>query len=179
MGRGERGRAILLTGMMGSGKSRVGRRLADRLGWSFLDTDQEIEARAGCPVAATFARDGEARFRELEQQVLEGLPRERTVVALGGGAIVSESNRALLRDKGLLVWLDVSPECLAERLRASASRPLLAGTEGAERVERLRELLAARRDAYASAQLRVTTDGLSLEQATEAVFRAVQEECAA
>jgi shikimate kinase len=179
MGRGKREPAILLCGMMGSGKSRVGRRLADRLGWPFLDTDQEVEERAGCSVSEIFAREGEARFRALERAVLESLPGERTVIALGGGALVAPENRALARSKGLLLWLDASPECLAERLGDTRRRPLLAGAEGAEKVERLRRLLGERREAYASAHRVVTTEGMSLDEATETVYAAVRAECAA
>ncbi|MFQ5698669.1 MAG: shikimate kinase [Myxococcota bacterium] len=170
-----RPRSLLLTGLMGSGKTRVGRRVAGQLGWPFLDTDSLVEARAGLPVREIFERKGEPAFRELEREVLAGLPEERTVVALGGGAIVPAENRALLRGKGLVVWLRSSPKCLARRLqRSAARRPLLADARSfEERVERLRVLLDARREAYASADLQVCTEALSLEAATRRVLEAL------
>lgn len=179
MGRVEREPAVLLTGMMGSGKSRVGRGLAVRLGWPFLDTDLLVEERAGYSISEIFARDGEERFRELERAVLAALPTQRTVIALGGGALMAPENRALARSKGLLLWLNASPECLAQRLRNTRQRPLLAGAEGAQKVERLRRLLRERSDTYASAHRTVTTEGMALDEAIEAVLAAVREECAA
>jgi shikimate kinase len=179
MGRVEREPAILLTGMMGSGKSRVGRGLAERLGWPFLDTDLLVQERAGCSISEIFARDGEARFRALERAVLERLPTERTVIALGGGALMAPENRSLARSKGLLLWLSASPECLAQRLRKTDHRPLLAGAEGDEKLERLRRLLRERSEAYASAHRTVTTEGMELDEAIETVLAVVREECAA
>jgi shikimate kinase len=164
-------RTILLAGMMGSGKSTVGRRLADKLGCRFIDTDEEVEAVAGKPIAEIFARDGEARFRELERTVLDGLPERRAVVALGGGAIVSLENRDLLRTKGVLVLLEARPETLAVRIGTDRDRPLLGDAVGEERVDRLREILDERSDAYATAVLRVPTDGCTVGQVCESVLR--------
>jgi shikimate kinase len=163
-------RSILLCGMMGSGKSSVGRALAERLGWRFVDADAEIEAGAGMSVAQIFEREGEAGFRARERELLRALPEAGCVIALGGGAVEAAENRAILASKGRLVWLDARPETLAERIGTTARRPLLAGLDGRARVERLRELGARRASAYASAELRVSTDGLGVAQVCQAVL---------
>ena len=155
----ERDRSVLLTGMMGAGKSRVGRALASRLGFEFVDTDALVEKAAGMTVAEIFAREGEAGFRKRERAVLAGLPERRCVVALGGGTVVAEENRALLRGKGHLVWLDAPPEVLVERIGDARDRPLLAGLDRAGRIAKLAALAAERAPAYAQAELRVATDG--------------------
>lgn len=175
----KRGRVILLTGMMGSGKSAVGRELAERLGVRFVDTDAEIERRRGAAVAEIFRREGEAAFRALERAELAALPSARAVVALGGGALVAAEHRALLPERSILVWLDAEPETLAARLGEADDRPLLAGLSASERTERLRELRAERADGYAEARLRVATDGRSPGQVCDALLAALREECAA
>ena len=176
--RGERGnwydRAVLLTGLMGSGKSSVGRMLAEDLAWSFIDTDLRVEELRGLPVAEIFAREGEAAFRKLERQVLEALPEGRAVVALGGGAVLSDENRRLLAAKGTRIWLDARPETLLARLGAAEGRPLLEGMDERGRLARLRELARARASAYAEADLRVPTDGLSTREVCARVTKALE-----
>jgi shikimate kinase len=162
-------RAILLCGPMGSGKSSVGRALAARLGWDFVDSDAEIEARAGLSVARIFEREGEAGFRAREREALRALPARRCVIALGGGAVEAAENRAILADKGRLVWLDARPETLASRVGDAADRPLLAGLDAAARVQRLRELCERRAGAYATAELRIATDALSPDEVCRAI----------
>jgi shikimate kinase len=157
--------------MMGSGKSTVGGRLADRLGWSFLDTDLEIESEVGMPIREIFSREGEARFRALEREVLARIPERRTIVALGGGATLSAENRGLLREKGRLVFLDARPDTLASRIGDGGDRPLLSNARGQERVEKIREILDTRREAYASADLRISTDALTIDEVCDAVLR--------
>jgi shikimate kinase len=148
---------------MGAGKSRVGRALASRLGAEFLDTDLLVERADSRKVAEIFAREGEAGFRERERDVLRALPAARCVIALGGGAIVPEENRAILRGKGTLVWLDARPETLAARIGEGADRPLLAGLDRAARIKKLGALREAREPAYASATLRIDTDALDVD----------------
>jgi len=160
---------------MGSGKSRVGRALASRLGWDFVDTDERVEKAAGMKVSEIFARDGEAAFRRLESEALAALPERRCVVALGGGAVVSAENRRVLHGKGRLVWLDAAPETLAERIGDSQKRPLLAGLDRAGRVAKLTQLRAERLAAYSDGTLRVRTDGMSVEQSAAAVHAALEE----
>ncbi len=179
MGRATRDRALLLAGMMGAGKSSAGRVLATRLGWAFIDTDERVEQRAGRTIPELFRSEGEARFRAVELEVLRELPARRAVIALGGGAVVPEENRVILREKGTLVWLDARPETLAERVEETDDRPLLAGARGDERLELLRALRTQRAAAYARADLRVETDGKSPTEVCEAVLRALGWECAA
>jgi shikimate kinase len=139
--------------MMGSGKSSVGRELARRLGCEFIDTDARVAELARAPVAEIFARDGEPRFRGLESEVLEGLPERDAVIALGGGAVTSDANRSILRRKGTIVLLEATPETLAQRLGDATDRPLLHGSQGTERVARLRALREERDEAYAVADV--------------------------
>jgi len=179
MGSSERDRCVLLCGLMGSGKSRVGRALASRLGWDFIDTDERIERAAGMKISEIFARDGEPAFRRLESEALQALPTERCVVALGGGAVVSAENRRVLREKGTLVWLDAPPETLVARMGESQKRPLLAGLDRAGRIARLTELRAERLPAYSEAELRVETDGMAVDEAAAAVHAALDKRTAA
>ena len=179
MGKAKRERAVLLSGMMGSGKSSVGRALADHLGWEFIDTDERVEAACGLKIDELFRREGEAAFREREREVIESLPRRRTVIALGGGAVVSPENRASLRSKGISVWLEAKPETLAMRISTEDARPLLAGATGEARIERLRALAAKRGAAYAEADLRIATDERSIEEVCAAVLAALGWEQAA
>jgi shikimate kinase/3-dehydroquinate synthase len=141
---------VYLAGMMGSGKTAVGRALAARLGWRFVDTDAEIERASGRTIAEIFAADGEARFREVERAAVAGVAHEAgdAVVALGGGAVLDGRTRALLRETGRTAWLDAPAEALAARLRGREDRPLLHGLDQAGRTARLAEIAAARRAAY-------------------------------
>jgi len=148
---------------MGAGKSRVGRALAVKLGFEFLDSDALVEAEVGATIAEIFAREGEAGFRRRERAVLARLPERRCVVALGGGAVVAAENREILAGKGRLVWLDARPETLADRIGEARERPLLAGLDRAWRVAKLAELARERAHAYGQAELRVATDGRSVD----------------
>jgi shikimate kinase len=117
---------ITLVGMPGSGKSTVGRQLARRLRLPFFDSDHVIEERLGCSIRDYFAREGEAAFRDLEQQVLAELAQgPECVIATGGGAVLREANRRVLREGGKVVYLRSSPEELYRRLRHDTQRPLL------------------------------------------------------
>lgn len=122
---------LVLVGMMGAGKTTVGRALAARLGWAFLDLDDLVEQAAGRTVGALFAQEGEAGFRRREEQALAwALALERVVIATGGGVVLSEANRAKLAAEPWVVWLEAPPEELARRLAGpeAAGRPLLAGS---------------------------------------------------
>lgn len=158
---------------MGAGKSRVGRALARRLGFRFIDSDDEIEKTAELTIAEIFAREGEAGFRKRERAVLEALPDRRCVVALGGGAVASAENRLVLREKGRLVWLDARPETIVERVGAASERPLLAGLDRAGRLAKLAELREARRAAYATAEIRIETDALGADEVCAAILDAL------
>jgi shikimate kinase len=117
-------RAIVLMGFMGTGKSEVGRRLAQRLGRAFVDTDQLVEERAGKRVAAIFADDGEAAFRTLERTaVADAAARGGAVIAVGGGAVLDAENVRRLREAGVLVHLTARPEAILQRIAPPPRAP--------------------------------------------------------
>jgi len=140
---------ITLVGMPGSGKTTVGRHLARRLRLPFFDSDHVIEERLGCSIREFFAREGEAAFRDLEQQVIAELAQgPAAVIATGGGAVLREANRHALRAAGRVVYLRASPEELYRRLKHDTSRPLL---QVADPLARLREMYAQRDPLYREA----------------------------
>jgi shikimate kinase len=151
-----------LIGYRGTGKSTIARELAARLGFDCIDSDDEIERRAGKPIAAIFADDGETSFRKLESVVVAELCKlKRHVVALGGGAVVSEVNRIAVRRAGLVIWLKAPVEVLAERLAADEStgsrRPNLTA---AGRINEIEAVLATREPIYRSCStFEVETEG--------------------
>ena len=140
------GRTVSLIGMPGGGKTTVGRLLARQLGWPFLDSDVEIEARLGCSISDYFAMKGEAEFRAIEGQVLaDCLTNGPLVLSTGGGVVLKESNRTLLRQRSVPVYLHSAPEELYRRLRHDTQRPLL---QVADPQARLRQLYAERDRLY-------------------------------
>lgn len=143
---------IILIGLPGSGKSTVGRQLARKLSASFMDSDHLIEQRLGCSIREYFEREGEVAFRDVEEAVLADTVRAYapspvavTVLATGGGAVIRENNRQLLRGAGQVVYLHSSPEDLYKRLRHDRNRPLL---QGVDPMQRLRDLYAQRDPLY-------------------------------
>ena len=150
------GRSLYLVGMMGSGKTSTGRPLAERLGYGFVDADAVIEQAADCSIPEIFERDGEAGFRALESQVLNAISqRHSLVVATGGGVVTQQENWGLLHS-GIVIWLDVVPEQLMQRLKADSTvRPLLQ-TDDPDAA--LNALLNRRRPLYAEADLTVVID---------------------
>jgi len=155
-----RRRVIALTGFMGTGKTSVGRRLADRLGWSFVDTDVMIETREQRSVADIFAAQGEAYFRAREREAIAAATAlDRAVVATGGGALLDERNFDALNQNTLLVCLTARPETILMRT-SGHSRPLLSGED---RGARVRRLLAERAPVYAKVEHAIDTSNLSLE----------------
>jgi shikimate kinase len=139
-------RTIALVSMPGGGKSTVGRHLARRLDWDFIDSDAEIEKRVGCSIRAFFECEGEDRFRDIEQQVIkEFTAAPKSVLATGGGAVLREANRAQLQQHAIVVYLRSTPEDLFRRLRYDTKRPLL---QVADPLARLRELFATRDPLY-------------------------------
>jgi shikimate kinase len=144
-------RSIVLVGMMGAGKTSIGRRLARTLGWPFKDADAAIEVAAGTSIANIFAEIGEPAFRAKERQVIARLLRgERVVLALGGGAFIDPETRALVREKGRSVWLRADLDVLVRRTARPGKRPLLA--KGDPRAT-LARLLEQRAPIYAQADL--------------------------
>ena len=130
---------VYLVGLMGAGKTTVGRLLAERTGRPFLDSDQAIERDTGRTVAEIFATDGEAAFRSLETQVLRDMldRDEPAVIAAAGGTVLDATNRARMRARGTVVWLRVDPALLPERVHGSIHRPLLADDPAAAALHHL------------------------------------------
>lgn len=149
-------RPVVLVGMMGAGKSTVGRKLAELMNVDFMDADDEIERAARMKVSEIFERFGEDYFRDGERRVIARLIEDgRGVLATGGGAFVNDETRALILAQGIAVWIDCDLETLVERTGRKDTRPLL--RNGAPR-EILGDLLERRAQFYAEAPIRVTSD---------------------
>lgn len=148
---------LYLIGMMGCGKTTVGRLLAEHLGYVYIDTDELIKTATGRTINQIFAQEGEATFRELESQVLAQVCcHTKLSVATGGGIILRRENWSYLHH-GLIVWLDVPPEILYNRLLEDNTRPLL---QDQDPQGKLRSLLQQRQPLYAQADLRIAVDEL-------------------
>ncbi len=164
---------IILIGFMGSGKSSVGRFVAQRLGFQFLDTDALIVEREGLEISQIFALHGEAYFRDSETRTLESLASySRCVISTGGGIVLREENRVILRELGLVVLLTAREEVIFERVNRTRKRPLLRTENPRETVARL---LAERQPIYEStAQCVIDTSDLSRDEVSEAVIAAAR-----
>ena len=139
---------ISLVGLPGSGKSTIARQLARTLSWRFLDADLEIEREAGCRISAVFDRFGEERFRDIEQEVIARLTCEsNAVIATGGGAVLRENNRSVLRGRSTVVYLRFAPEALVHRLTDDKRRPLF---QNCDVPAKLRQLFQERDPLYES-----------------------------
>jgi shikimate kinase len=158
------GTNIFLIGMMGAGKSTVGKLLAQKLGYNFIDTDPLIEQCAGKSIPAIFADDGEDKFRDLEQQVISQVSAHtRLVVATGGGIVMRSLNWSHLHD-GIVVWIDVPVNVLHNRLKtASEQRPLL---QTDNLLQTLNDIYSQRRDRYAQADISIMVNA---DETSEAV----------
>lgn len=162
---------LFLVGYRGSGKSTVGRILAAHCGWNFVDADQMLESRQGRSIREIFAKDGETAFREMESTILaEACGFTKTIVATGGGVILRESNRTLLKS-GFVVWLSAGPETLWKRIlndpTTAEQRPALAGG-GLDEVKKLLEIRTPLYHEVAS--LEIPVDRVSPEQAANAIL---------
>jgi len=161
---------IYLVGFMGSGKSTIGRLLADRMGWHFVDLDAEIEATQGASIFEIFETRGEAEFRRIEREKMRALVRaiesgRPTVLALGGGAIVQPEIYALVENNGITVWLDCPFETVRRRVEQASHRPLARDPVG------LAQLYETRRESYARADYRIAIESDDPAVAVEAVLR--------
>lgn len=159
---------IALCGFMGTGKSSVGRIVAEQLRFAFLDTDTVIEARAGKTVAEIFAEQGEAGFRELERKIVKELAlRDHTVIATGGGLIVDPENLASLKQHALVVCLWASAETIWSRVKSQTHRPLLNEKDPLEKIQRL---LKERAPFYKQADAGLTTELRSPREVAQQVL---------
>lgn len=161
-------RSIVLVGMMGAGKTTVGRRLAKRLSLAFADADLEIEAAAGLRITEIFERYGEAHFRDGERRVIERLiDGPRKVIATGGGAFMNAATRTAILEKATAIWLDADLDTLVARVGRRDGRPLLRGRD-ARTV--LRDLAAVRNPLYALAPIHITSQPSPHEATVTAIL---------
>ena len=165
---------LVLTGFMGTGKTEVGRRIAARLGRTFVDTDAAIEAEAGRSIPEIFTQEGEAAFRERERRAVRAATEiPDAVISVGGGALLAAENRAALERDALVVCLTATAEAIAERVGPNpADRPLLAGATSV--TDRVRALLAERAPVYAQVRERVDTSAATPEEVAEEVIRRLE-----
>ncbi|MGN6817251.1 MAG: shikimate kinase [Sphingomonas sp.] len=165
------GKPIVLVGLMGVGKSTVGRRLAARLHLPFADADAEIEEAAGMSVSEIFEKFGEPYFRDGERRVIarlvDGTPK---VIATGGGAFINDETRALILDQAIAIWLDAPTHVLAERVRRRDTRPLLRNRNPRDVLD---ELATVRNPIYAQAPIRIASDQAPHESAVNAILKAL------
>jgi shikimate kinase len=168
-------RPVILVGMMGSGKSTVGRRLAGVLGLPFVDADKEVESRCGVAIATIFEVEGEAGFRRREAALIDELTRRSgLVLATGGGAVLLEENRARLRERGLVVYLCASAAELWHRLRHDKVRPLLRTPDPRQRIA---DLVAQRDPLYREcAHLVVQTGRQPADKVVQEILGAIDRE---
>ena len=158
---------LALIGFMGTGKTTVGRIVAEHLRFDFLDTDELIQSRAGRSIADIFAQDGEPAFRALERQMVEELStRTKTLISTGGGLPTNPENLARLKTFAVVICLWSSPEKIWERVKNQAHRPLL---HSADPQAKIRELLAAREPFYRQADVLINTDQRSAREVAQQI----------
>ena len=158
---------LALIGFMGTGKTSVGRHVAEQLGFEFIDTDELIQADTGRTIADIFARDGEPAFRALEKQLVRKLSlREKVLIATGGGLPTNAENLAALKSFALVICLWASPEKIWERVKNQSHRPLL---HDADPQKKIRELLAVREPFYRQADVLINTDLRSVREAAQQI----------
>jgi shikimate kinase len=160
---------IVLIGFMGSGKTAVGKLLAERLGWQFVDTDEIIEKAAGAAISDIFEKSGENYFRDLESCAAQSLlERHNLVIATGGGIILRLENVTCLKELGLLVWLKVDSKQVMERVAGTAHRPLLNCPDAENKAE---EILRQRIPLYhGAADIEIDTANLSINQVADKIL---------
>lgn len=162
---------LYIVGMMGAGKTTIGKKLANRLGYKFLDTDALIETTAGQPITDLFAREGEAAFRQLESSVLSQVSAyTNLVVSTGGGIVTQPMNWSYLRH-GVVIWLDVPVPVLVSRLSGDTSRPLLTGVDLTTKLE---TLLTERGELYDQADVHIPYEGRSVGKTCDRIVTALK-----
>lgn len=163
---------IYLIGFMGSGKSSVGKALAEKLGMGFVDTDEEIEKTAGKPIRRIFADSGEEEFRELEIGAIKSISAgDGRVVSVGGGAVLNYLNTLRMKRSGVVILLNASPEAIVKRLEGEETRPLLLGLDAKQRLEKARAMLGFRKPLYDAAKdFDVDTDGKDVSKVADGII---------
>jgi shikimate kinase len=162
-------RNIVLIGFMGSGKTAAGKRLSEKLNVAFADIDELIEKEQGTTIADIFSGSGEKHFRDLEKEMAARISREaeEKVIATGGGIVLNPENMANLRQRGVIIWLSVSPETVYQRTKMNRDRPLLSGASPKKKIE---ELMKLRRHLYSKADFKVETSDRSIDEVAEEIL---------
>lgn len=164
-----KGDNIILCGFMGTGKSTIGRIVAARLGWEFADTDTLIEEQQGYTVREIFEQQGEAVFRQLETDLCAAMSTwQENVIATGGGIVLRQENRDHLQRAGLVICLEAPAEEIYRRLQHATNRPLL---QSDDPLQRIRELLAERAEAYGALPLHIGTVGMRPGETASMIIR--------
>lgn len=165
---------IILTGFMGTGKSYVGRRLASRIGYKFKDIDEIIEKKENMKINDIFKLFGEEHFRKIETVVLGmELKGKGIVVSTGGGAVVSEMNRKLMRKAGIVVNLTATPEQILERLAEDNERPLL---KKEKNIQKIRKMMLERKSYYEESDIQIDTTGKNVDDVISEIIRRIEYE---
>lgn len=160
---------IVLTGFMGTGKTTVGKKLAEKLNWKFVDTDELIEKKAGMRIKDIFSKFGENYFRDLETNiVIEASNLDRHVIAVGGGAVLRDVNMQHLEKNGVIINLKAKPETIYKRTMNTDERPLLNKPNPMEEIKRLLEY---REPYYKRCSFVIETDELSVDEITDKIMR--------
>lgn len=162
---------IFLVGMMGSWKSTIGKKLAEKTNLNFIDTDNEIEHKTSKLIIDIFKNDGESHFRKLESAVLnESAYIGNQIISTGGGVILLPENRSILKTKGYTIYLKASPKVLANRIRNIGKRPLL--NSGSSMVTQLSKILEERKSFYKEvSHFTLATDSMTCDEATQAIIK--------
>ena len=163
---------IVLVGFMGTGKSTVGRVIAQKLGFHFIDTDDVIEQTSKAKISDIFAEHGEDYFRDLESQAVKSVAlMKNQVIATGGGVVLRSSNIDLLRTGGPIFCLNATPKAIWDRVRSSRSRPLLRGPEPLKKIE---TLLDKRAPYYALADHQIETTGVAVDRVADEIISYIE-----
>lgn len=163
---------IVLTGFMGTGKTEVGKILAQRLGYTFVDADSVIEQEQKMSITEIFRQHGEPYFRDVEADVIRRLSeRDRVVISTGGGAVLRQENIDNLRKKGIIICLTASPDTILKRTSNDSSRPLL---QVEDPLKKIKELLEFRRPYYEKSDIMVDTEGKSPLEVVEDIIRRIK-----
>ena len=159
---------IVLIGFMGTGKTQVGRVLSKNLNLNFFDTDNLIEEKKGLKINDIFKKFGENYFRQKESEIIREVSKKKfAVIACGGGTALSKNNIAVLREKSVIINLYASAEVIYERIKSKSDRPIL---KCQDPLIKIKELLQARKDAYANCDFSFNTDGLSILEVVEEII---------
>ncbi|MFC2083492.1 shikimate kinase [Bacteroidota bacterium] len=173
---------VYLTGFMTSGKSTIGSILANVLGWDFIDLDDEIVQQTNKSIVQIFKDNGEEYFRKIESELLKEFSnRTKVVIALGGGAIISNTNLELLKSTGKTIYLKVSPETIFKRIKAKTNRPIFKDLVDSKNpkevfIKRIKNLLIKREPYYSKADLTIDTDKYKLGQTVDLIANKLRDE---